>query len=524
VRLFAAFAAALLTLAAPARALADPVAIPVVVAPATAPAPLSGRLIVFAQRVEPGAATQTEIDSSPFAPTNTAVAAREVHALASGQTALVDGEVDAFPSRFSELPAGTYRFQAVLDRNHDYNYGGRGAGDIVSAIVEARLPGAVPQLTLSETLPERAPDAFLANVPEAEREATRAAWGQAVAVDFVSPKLSAFWGRPVHMRGWIALPPGYRENGPTFPVVYSTHGFGGTLASQRRSAAQAIQRMGAGTWPPMIWVFLDQSSATGTHEFADSANNGPWGEALTTELIPWLESRYRMDARPNGRFLTGHSSGGWATLWLQVRYPELFGGSWPTAPDPSDFHDFTNIDIYAPNANAYRRTDGSALPLVRTEGRVVATLEQFARLEAVLGTYGGQFASFDWVFSPKGPDGRPLQLFDRVSGAVNPDVAAYWRDHYDVAHIVARDWARLRPHLDGKIHLIVGTADTFYLDGSARRLQAVMDGLGARSSFTYIEGRTHGNLFQQEGDRMGLMRDITRAMYAIARPGARPAQ
>lgn len=515
------FAAALLAFAAPLAALADPVAIPVTVAPALAPAPLSGRLIVFAQRIEPGAAPQTEIDSSPFAPTQTSVAAREVHALTAGRTALVDGETDAFPAAFSTLPPGTYRVQAVLDRNHDYNYAGRGPGDLVSPVVEAQLPGTLPSLTLGEIIPEPAPDAFIANAPEADRAALRAGWEQAVPAEFTSPKLSAFWGRPIRIRAWIALPPGYRADGPTFPVIYSTHGFGGSYASQRRSAAQAIQRMAAGTWPPMIWVFLDESSPTGTHEFADSVNNGPWGEALTTEFIPWLETQYRMDARPNGRFLTGHSSGGWATLWLQVRYPRVFGGTWSTAPDPSDFRDFTNIDLYAPNANAYRNGAGEETPLVRSEGRVVATLQQFARLEAVLGTYGGQFASFDWVFSPRGLDGRPLQMFDRVTGAVNPEVAAYWRDHYDIAHIVARDWARLRPDLDGKIHLIVGTADTFYLDRSARRLQAVLDGLGARSSFTYVVGRTHSNLFQQEGDRYGLMRDITRQMYAIARPGER---
>lgn len=523
-RPFAAFAAALLTLATPTLALADPVAIPVTITPAAAPAPLSGRLIVFAQRIEPGATAQTEIDSSPFAPTNTAVAAREVHALASGQTALVDGEVDAFPSRFSELPAGTYRFQAVLDRNHDYNYGGRGAGDIVSPVVEARLPGAAPQLVLGETLPEPAPDAFLANVPEAERAAARTAWGQTVEVDFLSPKLSAFWGRPIHMRGWIALPPGYRADGPTFPVAYSTHGFGGNLAGQRRSAAQAIRRMAAGEWPPMIWVFLDESSPTGTHEFADSANNGPWGEALTTELIPSLEGRYRMDARPAGRFLTGHSSGGWSALWLQVRYPEFFGATWPTAPDASDFHDFTNVDIYATNANAYRTASGEPIPLVRDDGRVVATLEQFTRLETVLGAYGGQFASFDWVFSPKGPDGRPLRLFDRVTGAVDPGVAAHWRENYDIAHIVARDWDRLRPHLRGKIHVTVGAADTFYLDGAARRLQAVLERLGADASFTYVDGGTHFSLYRPRPDGTDLMRDIARAMHAVARPGERPAQ
>jgi S-formylglutathione hydrolase FrmB len=504
-------------------AVADPVAIPVAAAPSLQ-GPLSGRLIVFAHRVEPGAAAETAVDSSPFAPTETAVAAREILALAPNQVATVDGEVDTFPAPFSALRPGTYRFQAVLDRNHDYNYGGRGEGDIVSPVVEARLPGPAPLLTLIAVIAGPDPAAMFAQVPEAQRRATRAAYDNAVAVDFVSPKLSAFWGRPVHMRGWIALPPGYRANGPTFPVIYQTHGFGGGLANARMNAATAGRRMAAGDWPPMIWVCLDESSPTGTHEFADSANNGPWGEALTTELIPWLEAHYRMDGRASGRFLTGHSSGGWATLWLQTRYPAIFGGTWSTSPDPSDFHDFTGIDLYAPGANAYRRADGTPIPLVRDHGREIATVQQFAQLEAVLGAYGGQFASFDWVFSPRGPEGRPMQMFDRATGAVNPEIAAYWRDHYDIAYRIEHNWPALRRNLDGKIHIIVGTADTFHLDGSAHRLQAVLDRLGARSSFTFLPGRTHFDLFEQPGDSMGLMRDITWAMYAIARPGAhRPA-
>jgi len=409
----------------------------------------------------------------------------------------------------------------VLDRNHDYNYGGRGPGDIVSPVVEALLPGAIPNLVLTTALPERSPEAIFARVPEDQRAAYRAAYDRAVEIDFVSPKLSAFWGRPIHMRGWIALPPDYDPDAPErWPVVYWTHGFGGTLSYARATATRIRLRMEKGEIPPMIWVCLDESSPTGTHEFADSANNGPWGEALTSELIPWLEQQYRMDARPGGRFLTGHSSGGWATLWLQTRYPTIFGGTWSTAPDPSDFHDFTNIALYAPNANAYRRADGSATPLVRIDGRVVATIEQFARLEQVLGPYGGQFASFDWVFSPRGPDGRPVPMFDRETGAVDPDVVAYWREHYDIAHILERDWARIGQHLDGKIHVVVGTADTFYLDGPAHRLQAVLDRLGAHASFTFVPGRTHGDLYQQGDDRDGLIRDIAREMYAVARPGS----
>jgi S-formylglutathione hydrolase FrmB len=364
----------------------------------------------------------------------------------------------------------------------------------------------------------------LSRMPAAQRARIEAALGQVQPVDFVSPVLSQFWGRPMHIRGWVALPPGYKAGGKTFPTVFSTGGFGSTLDYDKLSAAGTTSEMADGSMPPMIWVYLDESSPTGTHEFADSVNNGPWGQALTTEFLPWIEKHYAMDARPSSRFLTGHSSGGWATLWLQVRYPKIFGGSWPTSPDPSDFHDFTNIDIYAPNANAYVDADGKPRPLVRDHAKLIATLQQFSQMERVLGVYGGQMASFDWVFSPKGADGRPMPMFDRATGDVDPQVAAYWRDHYDIAHIVTRDWKTLKPDLDGKIHLYVGTADTFYLDGPAHLLKAAFDKLGAHEQITFIPDRTHFDLFKIGDDPRGLMKDIAWQMYAIARPGAkRPA-
>ena len=167
-----------------------------------------------------------------------------------------------------------------------------------------------------------------------------------------------------------------------------------------------------------------------------------------------------MDAQPSGRFLTGHSSGGWATLWLQVAYPKIFGGTWSTSPDPSDFTDFTGPDIYAKDANLYRKADGKAWPLLREKGEVKATFEDFAKLERVLGPYGGQMSSFEWVFSPRGEDGRPAPLFDRDTGRVDPAVAAYWREHYDIAHRLRTSWPALKNDLDGKIHVIVGDADT----------------------------------------------------------------
>ncbi|MGI4881263.1 MAG: alpha/beta hydrolase-fold protein [Janthinobacterium lividum] len=513
----AAMPAAGLTAQAAAESVAPVSSVPVLLAPVVHGSQ-SGRLIVFAKRVEPGAKPEDEIDTSPFEPTGTAIAASDAWSWSPGQVALVDAGTDAFPAAFATLPPGTYRFQAVLDRNDDYNYGGRGAGDLVSAVVEEALPGPMPLLTVATEVPGTTDAQRLMRGPEGERAAMRAALAQVRSVDFVSPAMTRFRGRPTGIHGWVALPPGYGTPGTTFPTVFSTGGFGSSLASAKFSAASAMVKMAAGTRPPMIWVFLDQSTPTGTHEFADSVNNGPWGQAVTAEFIPWIEGKYAMDARPGSRFLTGHSSGGWAVLWLQVRYPKVFGGSWPTSPDPSDFHDFTNIDLYAANANAYHDAAGKPLPLVRDKGKVIATLEQFARIERTLGPVGGQLASFDWVFSPKGADGRPMPMFDRATGAVDPVVAAYWTEHYDIARLVAREWPTLKPDLDGKIHLIVGTADTFYLDGPAHRLQAVFDKLGAHESFTFVPGRTHFDLFVQGNDRSGMMNDISWEMYHLARP------
>ena len=477
----------------------------------------TGRLLVFAEPAVPGAAA-TKVDTSAFAPTRAYVAGREVTGLRSGTPASVDLQIGAYPAPFTAMPTGRYRFQAILDRNHNYNYRGRDAGDLVSPVVESDLPGACPQLVLNDELPQKTPEQLLAQLPPDLRRQLRAGLAAVRKVEFISPALTRFWGQQVTIRGYVALPPGYGRDASTYPTVFKTGGFGSSMVSASADAAFAQIGMAKGKLPPMIWVVLDESSATGTHEFADSLNNGPWGTALTAEFLPWIEGQYRMDARSGSRFLTGHSSGGWAGLWLQTRYPAIFGGVWATSPDPSDFRDFLNVDIYSPGANFYRR-NGAAVPAFREHGKVAATNEQFARLEAVLGIYGGQFSSFEWVFSPRGEDGRPVPLFDRTSGAIDPTVASYWRSNYDIADRLARDWATLRSDLDGKIHVVVGDSDTFYLDAPARRLQGVLDSLGARSTFTYVPGRGHFDLYTKGDDHDALTADLAWEMYALARPG-----
>jgi hypothetical protein len=484
-----------------------------VTASAALRAPISGRLLVF---VAKGTDART-VTINEFKPDATWVAARTVHDLAPGAALDIDTDRTAYPRPFSDLPAGDYQVQAVLDVAHTYNYSGLTPGDLISPVLTLRdwAPGrgAEPRLRLDKVVPARPARKLTVRQQQAATHLQRAEERSAL--------LSAFWGRPTFIRAWVVLPPGYHKDlARHYPTVYWTHGFGGTMSYCRFMGIKLYERMAAGKMPPMIWVMLDEHLPTGTHEFANSVNDGPWGSALTQEYIPWIEAHFRTLEHARDRFLQGHSSGGWATLQLQVDYPRLFGGTWSTSPDPSDFHDFTGVDLYAPHANVYHRPDGTPYPLVRMHGKVIETFEQFAKLERVIGPYGGQMASFDWVFSPRGPDGRPEPMFDRATGAVNPAVVAYWRTHYDLAHIVKRTWAQRGRDLRGKIHVYVGTADTFYLNGAARKFDAVLHSLGADAHFTFRKGRTHFNLYSRDGDPLALFDTIAAQMYLTAYPHA----
>jgi S-formylglutathione hydrolase FrmB len=508
----------------PAQGLPAPVVFHVRLGQASA-TPVSGRLLIFAKLLAPGDKRPVaRVDMDQIDTHATAIAAQEVARLAPGATLDLDADISAFPTPFSQLEPGHYALQAVLDRDHSYNYTSRGPGDLVSGVVEMDLPGDASQpLTLATIVPESDPLQPLSNVPAAIREVYPAAKADIHTIDFVSPALSNFWGRPVTMHGWVVTPPDYAAHpGQHYPVVYYTQGFGGSLRSLHDVGVARWNEMKTGKAPSMIWVGIDQSSPSGTSEFVNSVNNGPWGQALTAELIPDLERHYRMDAKASGRFITGHSSGGWAALWLQVNYPKLFGGAWPTSPDPSDFHNFLGIDLYAQGANVYRKPDGSPWPLAQDKGQMLVSIEDYTRREVVVGAYGGQLASFEWVFSPRGADGLPVPLFDRTTGAVDAIVMSYWKDHYDVAERLRRHWPELKRDLDGKIHLTVGSADTFYLDGAAHLLEATMKGLGARTDFRYVEGRGHFDLYRVGDDPWGLYKAIAWEMYALARPGSKP--
>ena len=469
---------------------------------ALAPEPVSGRLLIFMTNQT----KSLEIIEPDFLnPSSVFLTGVEVHNLEPGKTIEVDPDALAFPGPFSTAAAGDYQIMALLDVNHSYTYDGTGGGDLYSkvSVVPHLNPASSPtiELTLTEVVPER-------KVSDTD---------SVKLITYESPSLTAFWGRPMEMQAGVVLPPSYGKSASQrYPTVYMVHGYGGNHLTAWRAGPSLIKKMSDGTTPEMIYVFLNASFSLGHHVFADSVNNGPWGHALTTEFIPYLEKQFRMDAQSRGRFLNGHSSGGWSTLWLQVNYPDVFGGTWSTSPDPVDFREFTGPDLTkTPPQNFYRGADGKTYNLVRYHGREIMTLRDYALLERVEGYFGGQMASFEAVFSPRGPDGQPMPLFDRDTGRIDPYVQKAW-ERYDINRLLRQNWATLGPKLRGKINIIVGTADTFHLEKAVYLLRDTLKTLGSDARIEFIEGRDHFDLYQG-----GLAERIAREMYAVARPQTR---
>jgi hypothetical protein len=433
------------------------------------PAPGGGRVIVFVSR-------QT---STPRLPLPDLVGGVDVPRRPGEQTVTVR------PVPVSGPPQpGRYQLRAFVDAHQDAPYHmDASPGDLTSRELTVDLSGAptTVDVTLSETVPapvfEPSPDLVLEELP--------------------SPRLSAFWGRPMSLRAAVLLPPGYRTNADRrYRAVFHVHGFTADyrLWAARKLGPQARQWMESGDVQDMVMVFLDgHLPGGGHHVFADSVNNGPWATALVKELIPHLESRYRLSGE---RFVTGHSSGGWSALWLQVTHPEVFAGSWPTSPDSVTFEDFLNgMNLRAPPAglNAYRWPDGRWRGLIRQQGEEVFSLREWATFELALGDHGGQLASFEASFSPRAPDGRPMLLFDRETGDVDPAVARTWSP-YDILGLLERNWSALGPRLRGKIHVFVGGADTFHLEEPTRRLCQFLASHAEADACQIVPGRTHFDL------------------------------
>ncbi len=395
--------------------------------------------------------------------------------VAAGSRLLAD------PKPLAELDLSGYRVQAVARFNPYERVVGRGPGNGFSAVAEVSStssPDAPQELSIDKRVPEQ---------PFPENR-----WFKLVSIR--SQLLSDFHQRDVVVRGSVLLPSSYYDQPERrYPVIFEVPGFGGTHVS-RRLTEPIPEKNASGV--EFLRVTLDPSCPLGHHVFADSANNGPVGQSLVTELIPELDRAFRTVAAPTARFLTGHSSGGWSSLWLQVTYPDVFGGTWSTAPDPVDFRDFQHINLYRPGENMYRDMAGNRRPLARMGGTIALWYDDFDHTEEVLG-YGGQLHSFEAVFGPQGADGKPLRAWDRSTGAINTDVTSEWKK-YDIRLVLEQNWSDLGPKLAGKLHVFQGELDTFYLDGATRLLKESLVNLNSDAAVELVPGKTHFDLITTE--------------------------
>jgi S-formylglutathione hydrolase FrmB len=394
------------------------------------------------------------------------------------------------PAPLAKLAKGKWWVTAVMDLDRGTRSFSRGDGNGYSKPVALDLdPASTGPVKLA--------------LDQVHRESAFKETARVKLVDIESKLLSAFHGRPVRLRAGVVLPKSYAEaKDRRYPVIYEIPGFTGTHAMAHGAAARKATEVDG---VEMLHVTLDPDCRLGHHVFADSDNNGPCGKALVEELIPHIERTFRAVGAPAGRFVTGHSSGGWSSLWLQVSYPDFFGGCWSTAPDPVDFREFQLVNIYEPGVNIFTDARGKLRPLARKGDKVLVWYKPFSDMEVVMGR-GGQLFSFEAVFSPKGPDGKPRPLWDRVTGKVDPEVAKSW-ERYDIRLVLERNWKTLGPRLAGKVHVYMGRVDNFYLEGATLLLQQSLKRLGSDAVVELFPRRDHSTLMTND-----LRRRIAREM------------
>ncbi|NBU42152.1 MAG: hypothetical protein EBS51_15415, partial [Planctomycetia bacterium] len=318
-----------------------------------------------------------------------------------------------------------------------------------------------------------------------------AASGDIAWIDEPSPMLTRALGRAVRHRAAVVFPPGYHDvNHPrrVWPTVYVIPGFGGRMTSALEIARLLHAPGATATLPQAVHVVLDPEGPFGHHGFADSVMNGPRGAALVQELVPLLEDRYRLVRAPEARLLTGHSSGGWSSLWLQLTNPDFFGGCWSSSPDPVDFSAFQQNDLYA-DASLFTDAEGDERASFRRPvgpmEKVLMTVREEMGMEHAIDPTGGSGQQWDaWcaMFGVPDASGSPRRLCDPASGTIDRALVRDAWSSYDIARLVERRWTRLDPVLHGKVHLLVGERDSFYLERAVKRLKAKIEALRAATA------------------------------------------
>ncbi|WP_341840473.1 alpha/beta hydrolase-fold protein [Chitinophaga caseinilytica] len=377
------------------------------------------------------------------------------------------------------LDPGVYKIVAILDTNTKER-GNTAPGNLFSRqegllhIAEkGRGEGAV---TLNMAFPER---------PFRETELAK-------EVKMRSALLSDFRKEDIFIKAAVILPESYaKDTSRQYPVVLIIPGWGGTHYHGAIPGNQRVFGMGQGK--DKIYVYLNPETQTpwGLHAFVDSRVNGPWGKALVTELLPYLQQRFRIRKDPKQIFITGQSSGGYGAVWLALHYPASFAGCWATAPDPLDFSSFTGVDLYSAK-NYYRDEAGKERGFLRMNGAFQQS-QRDARMAELFAGDGGQQQSFEAEFGVAGKDGRPKELFDPQTGDIRKSVVQEWKP-YDLALYVQNNWQKIKKAGVGKITVYAGTEDNFLLNESVAAFGRKAEAAGADIRVVLVPGADHFTL------------------------------
>ncbi|HSP95168.1 MAG TPA: alpha/beta hydrolase-fold protein [Thermoanaerobaculia bacterium] len=463
--------------------------------------PADGRLfVVISKEGDPEPRLQFGKEGDQYR--STPFFGQDVEGLKPGQWAAVGGGALGYPiARLADIPPGDYFVQGMLNvyttfhradghavKLHADQWEGQvfqiSPGNLYSEVRRMRLDprrGETVRLTLGKKIPP-------VEIPADSRYVKR--------VRFQSALLSKFWGQPIFVGATVLLPRDYEKEKEVFyPVNYEQGhfatgppgGFGEKVevpagATERQKARARAREEFTRAWlsdgfPRMLFVTFQHPTPYYDDSYAvDSPNNGPYGQVMMTELIPYIETHFRAIREPWARLLSGGSTGGWESLALQVFHPDDFGGTFSACPDPVDFHSMQIVNIYDWD-NAWHKDTGFLrvpLPGERdTEGVVRSTMEQQLKYERALGPGGRSGEDWDcWqaVYGPIGKDGYFQPLFDPETGAIDKSVAAYWREHSDLTAYLQKHWSEIGGKLAGKIHITAGEMDTYYLNNAVHRL------------------------------------------------------
>jgi hypothetical protein len=321
-------------------------------------------------------------------------------------------------------------------------------------------------------------------------------------IKFRSEILSKWWGQPISLGATVLLPKDYDKHPDVkFPVNYHQDhfnprppgGFGGGGAFDKMWLAEDM--------PRFLYVTFQHPSPYYDDSYAvNSENNGPYADAIMQELIAAVEEKFRVIREPWARKLSGGSTGGWEALALQIFHPDFFGGAWASCPDSIDFRYHQIVNIYDDD-NAYFVDRGwvkvERPNTRRPDGNITSMMKDENWFELVQGDHsrsGGQWDIWEATYGPVGPDGYPKRIWDKKTGKIDKDVAAYWKDHLDLRAVLEKNWPTLGPKLTGKLHIYVGDEDSYYLNDAVGLMEKFLESTRTPyygGSVTYQRGAPH---------------------------------